>query len=172
MKRIDTALLDGLTATAAASARKRAHHNLHPALEDLVQRLCVAIEPGTYIRPHRHTDPLTWEVFLMLRGSAVLLAFDDSGRVFERTVLSANGPVRAIEIPAGAWHTVASLELGSIFFEVKQGPYRAPAAGNFASWAPEEGDRECARFESWYRTAQIGDDHPSAGERERPAGRR
>ncbi|MHB8845292.1 MAG: WbuC family cupin fold metalloprotein [Nitrospirota bacterium] len=161
MKRIDTALLDGLTATAAASARKRAHHNIHPELEDPVQRLCVAIEPGTYIRPHRHADPSTWEVFLMLRGSAVFLAFDDSGRVLERTVLAADGPVRAIEIPAGTWHTVASLEPGAVFFEVKQGPYKAPQAGNSAAWAPGEGDRDCGRFESWFREAQVGDGPPS-----------
>jgi cupin fold WbuC family metalloprotein len=164
MKRIDTSLLDDLTATAAASARKRAHHNIHPTLEDPVQRLCVAIEPGTYIRPHRHADPATWEVFLMLRGSAVFLAFDNSGTVIERIVLAAAGPVRAIEIPAGAWHTIASLEPGSVFFEVKQGPYRAPLAGNSAAWAPAEGGPECALFESWYRTAQVGDASPSSGQ--------
>ena len=163
MKQIDKALLDGLTRTAAASERKRAHHNLHAALTDPVQRLCVAIEPGTYIRPHRHADPLTWEVFLMLRGSAVFLSFEDSGRVSERIVLAAAGPVQAIEIPAGTWHSVASLEPGSVFFEVKQGPYKAPLAGNSAAWAPQEGDSSCARFEAWYGTAVVGDRPPVLG---------
>ncbi len=160
MKQIDKKLLDDLTANAIASPRKRAHHNLHPVLEDPVQRLCVAIEPGTYIRPHRHADPLTCEVFLMLRGSAVFLSFDDSGKVLERIVLAARGPVHAIEIPAGAWHSIASLEPGSVFFEVKQGPYKAPSAGNSAAWAPAEGDPECVRFEAWYRTTQTGDTPP------------
>jgi cupin fold WbuC family metalloprotein len=163
MRLIDTSLLDDLTAAAAASARKRAHHNIHPVLEDPVQRLCVAIEPGTYIRPHRHADPLTWEVFIMLRGSAVVLAFDDGGTVLERIVLAAAGPVRAIEIPAGTWHTIASLEQGSVFFEVKQGPYRAPVAGNSAAWAPAEGAPECVRFEVWYRTARAGDAFSASG---------
>ena len=149
-------------AKAGMSPRKRAHHNLHPVLEDPVQRLCVAIEPGTYIRPHRHADPLTWEVFLMLRGSAVYLSFDDSGRVSERIVLAAAGPVHAIEIPAGTWHSVASLEPGSVFFEVKQGPYKAPLAGNSAAWAPAEGDPECERLEAWYRTAQTGELPPAS----------
>jgi cupin fold WbuC family metalloprotein len=164
MKQIDTPLLDDLTATAAASTRKRAHHNIHPTLEDPVQRLCVAIEPGTYIRPHRHADPLTWEVFIMLRGSALFLAFDDGGRVLERIVLAAAGLVCAIEIPAGTWHTIASLERGSVFLEVKQGPYRAPQTGNSAAWAPAEGASECAQIESWYRTAQVGDSPPSSGQ--------
>jgi cupin fold WbuC family metalloprotein len=159
-KQIDKKLLDDLTAKAVASPRKRAHHNLHAVLEDPVQRLCVAIEPGTYIRPHRHSDPLTWEVFLMLRGSAVFLSFDDSGRVIERIVLAAGGPVHAIEIAAGNWHSIAALEPGSVFFEVKKGPYKAPLAGNSAAWAPAEGDAECDRFETWYRMAQTGDTPP------------
>lgn len=161
MKMIDGRLLDELTAKAIDLPRKRAHHNLHTVLEDPVQRLCVAIEPGTYIRPHRHADPLTWEVFLMLRGSAVFLSFDDSGRVAEQFVLAAGGPVHAVEIPPGTWHSIASLEPGSVFFEVKQGPYKAPLAGNSAAWAPEEGDPECIRFEAWYRTAKTGDPPPA-----------
>ena len=164
MKHITTQLLDDLTAQAISSPRKRAHHNIHPVLEDPVQRLCVAIEPGTYIRPHRHADPATWEVFLMLRGSAVFLAFDGSGRVLEGIVLAAAGPVHAIEIPAGAWHSIASLETGSVFLEVKQGPYKAPLAGNSAAWAPEEGESACAAFEAWYRKARVGDLPPVLGQ--------
>lgn len=163
VKQVDKQLLDELTSSAVASARKRSHHNLHADLADPVQRLCVAIEPGTYVRPHRHADPMTWEVFLMLRGSAVFLAFEDSGRVIDRIVLAAGGAVPAIEIPAGTWHSVASLEPGTIFFEVKQGPYKVPPAGNSAAWAPLEGDADCRLFESWFRTAQIGDAPPQRG---------
>jgi hypothetical protein len=58
------------------------------------------------------------------------------------------------------WHSIASLERGSVFFEVKQGPYKAPLAGSSAAWAPAEGGPECVRFEAWYRTAQVGDKPP------------
>ena len=164
MKLIDDRLLDDLTAKAAASPRKRAHLNLHPALEDPVQRLCVAIEPGTYIRPHRHTDPVTWEVFIMLRGSAVFLIFDDAGTVREWKEIAAAGPVRGVEIPGGAWHAIASLETGTIFLEVKQGPYAAPVAGSSAAdWAPAEGDSACSSFEAWCHEAKIGDRPPRIG---------
>lgn len=160
-KLIDKRLLDDLTAKATASPRKRAHHNLHPALQDPVQRLCVAIEPGTYIRPHRHADPATWEVFLMVRGSAIFLIFDDAGTVLERIEIAEEGPVRGIELPPGAWHALASLETGAVFLEVKQGPYAAPVAGaTAADWAPEEGNAACVRFEAWYRGAKIGDRPP------------
>jgi cupin fold WbuC family metalloprotein len=160
MKQIDKQLLDDLTAKAAASPRKRAHYNLHPVLEDPVQRLCVAIEPGTYVRPHRHADPSTWEVFLLLRGSAVFLVFDDTGKVQDRVVLNEGGPVYAVELPVATWHSIASLETGTIFLEVKQGPYSAPKGGNSAAWAPAEGEPETARFEAWYRNARVGDVPP------------
>jgi len=161
MKRIDKQLLDDLTARAAASPRKRAHYNLHPVLEDPVQRLCVAIEPGTYIRPHRHADPSTWEVFLLLRGSAAFLVFDDAGTVLERAVLTAGGPVHAVELPAAAWHSIASLDTGTIFLEVKQGPYAAPKGVNSAAWAPAEGEPETDRYEAWFHSARVGDVPPA-----------
>ena len=160
MKQIDKRLFDELTAKAAASPRMRAHHNLHPVLEDPVQRLCVAIEPGTYIRPHRHADPPTWELFSLLRGTAVFLIFDDTGKVLQRAVLDARGPLQAIEIPAAVWHTIVPLETGTIFLEVKQGPYAAPRDGNSAIWAPAEGEPETVLFEAWYRSAQVGDAPP------------
>jgi cupin fold WbuC family metalloprotein len=160
MKQIDDALLDSLTRKAKDSPRKRAHHNLHPELSDPVQRLCVAIEPGTYIRPHRHASPDTFEVFMLLRGSAVFLVFDDYGKVNERSVLKAGGPVMAVEIPAKTWHALASLEGGTIFFEFKQGPYVQPLQHNVAFWSPAEGEQTAPKLEAWYRTAQVGDAPP------------
>jgi cupin fold WbuC family metalloprotein len=157
MKQIDSKILNDLSAQAAASPRKRANYNLHQSLEDPVQRLCIAIEPGTYIRPHRHASPETGEVFLLLRGSAVVLLFDDAGRVTERVQLTAGGPVFAVEIPSKAWHAIASLGSGTVFFEVKHGPYAAPKGIHVAAWAPEEGKPEAAMFEAWCRKARVGD---------------
>ena len=99
MKLIDDALLDALTVKAKDAPRKRAHFNLHPELHDPVQRLCIAMEPGTYVRPHRHSDPETWEVLVILRGSLALNIFDERGKVLERTVLKAGGPITALEFP-------------------------------------------------------------------------
>jgi len=46
MKHIDSALMDSLIKQAKESPRQRAHFNFHPELNDPVQRLCMAIEPG------------------------------------------------------------------------------------------------------------------------------
>ena len=46
------------------------------------------------------------------------------GRVCTETVeLSPNGPVVALNIPAGQWHTVRTLESGSVILEMKDGAY-------------------------------------------------
>jgi cupin fold WbuC family metalloprotein len=160
MKQIDAALLDSLTAKAKESPRKRAHHNLHPELNDPVQRLCIAMEPETYVRPHRHSEPATWEILMVLRGSIALLFFDDSGKVIARNLLTAEGQIRAIEFPQSMWHAPLSLEKGTVVFEVKQGPYMPIAEANLAFWAPAEDKPEAARFLEWYKHARPGDIPP------------
>ena len=54
---LDAALLDELCARARSVPRLRAHHNLHDSPEAPAHRLLVAMEPGSYVRPHRHLDP-------------------------------------------------------------------------------------------------------------------
>lgn len=160
MKQIDKTLLDSLTETAKGSNRHRAHFNLHPELHDPVQRLCIAMEPETYVRPHRHSDPETWEVLMILRGSLALNFFDDSGKLVDRKILSAKGPLAAIEFPQSTWHAPASLEPGTVVFEVKQGPYKPIADVNMASWAPAEGETSTGKFLEWYKKGKVGDVAP------------
>lgn len=152
LKIIDETLITRLSAQAAATPRKRLNHNLHPTLDDPIQRLCNAFEPGTYVRPHRHPQVGRWELFLALHGRAAVLLLDEGGTVLERVELDGAGPVRAIEVPPGAWHTVASLAGGTVLFEVKSGPYEALTDKDFAAWSPREGEAGAAalvrRFES------------------------
>src|SRR5208283_2367443 len=157
MKLIDNETLAQLITKAKQSPRKRSHFNLHSELNDPVQRLCIAMEPETYVRPHRHSDPETWEVLMILRGSAVILFFDDEGQVLERTMLGGVGQVTAVEFPKNIWHAPVSLESGTVVFEVKQGPYKPIAEVNLAPWAPAEGKPETARFLAWYKCAKEGD---------------
>jgi cupin fold WbuC family metalloprotein len=160
MKLINNEILDALITKAKESPRKRAHFNLHPELSDPVQRLCIAMEPETYVRPHRHSDPETWEVLMILRGSAATLFFDDQGKVLERTVLGIGGEVTAVEFPQNTWHAPVSLEPGTVVFEVKRGPYKPIAENNLAAWAPAEGKPEATKFLAWYGQAKAGDVPP------------
>jgi cupin fold WbuC family metalloprotein len=160
MKRITADDLQRLTAEAAASPRRRRNLNVHAELSDPVQRLCNAFEPGTYVRPHRHAAGGIWELFVVIRGRAVVLTFDDAGAVSDRVELDASGPVYCAEIPEGAWHTVASVLPGTVLFEVKRGPYVAPSPQDFAAWAPAEGDARCLAVEAWFRSARTGQSCP------------
>ncbi|BCL75238.1 hypothetical protein JHS3_09740 [Jeongeupia sp. HS-3] len=153
MKQIDIDALNSLSAQAAGSPRQRANLNLHPELADPIQRLAIAMEPGTYVRPHRH--PHTWELLYPLRGRFVVLHFDDKGTVIDRAVLGEDSAV--LETPAGVWHAVLSLDEGGVIFEVKHGPYTAIAAEDYTRWSPAEGDAATAALMARYATAQPGD---------------
>jgi cupin fold WbuC family metalloprotein len=134
-------LLDRATGLGRDSERQRHIVRFHE-LDEPFQRMLNAVEPGTYTRPHRHLDPAKAEVFVALRGRALVVRFDDEGEPLEGVVVAADGPVRGIEIPIGAWHCLLSLESGTVLFEAKEGPYSPANDKSFAEWAPPETDVE------------------------------
>ena len=77
---ISLASLDSLSAQARSSARRRKNYNFH-AETDLANRLLNAVEPGSYVQPHRHLDPSKDETLVVVRGSFGVVFFDDSGTV-------------------------------------------------------------------------------------------
>lgn len=120
--KITQAILDGLTEQAKASPRLRMNMDLRNSPEDQSQRMLNAIEPGSILPIHRHRN--TSETVVCLRGRLVEEFYDELERVCtDRIELSHNGPVAALNIPAGQWHTVHALESGTCLLEVKDGPY-------------------------------------------------
>lgn len=152
MSALTNQTLDELVVLAQNSSRKRSHHNVHATLDANVQRLAIAMEPETYVRPHRH--PQTWELYIPLRGALQLVIFDNDGRITECHRLGVDGaPV--FELPANTWHAVLALEPRSIIFEVKEGPYIKPDNADVAAWSPAEGTDD-GRFMAFLRNAAIG----------------
>ena len=121
MQRIDTNLLNGVTAQAKESPRLRMNYNFHASLEAKAQRLLNALEPGTVLPVHRH--PHTSETYLLLRGKIRVMFYNDAKEETESTVLDPLTGDYGVHIPAGQWHTLEVLESGSVLFEVKDGPY-------------------------------------------------
>lgn len=158
MKLISTALLDEMTAKAAASPRRRTHHNLHASPNDLVQRFVVVAQSDTYIRPHRHMTKS--ELCTLVRGRFEVVEFDADGTITGRSVIGEGTPNLAYELPSQTWHTLLALTDGAAFVEVKEGPYDPATAAEFARWAPEEGGA-IADFQRWVRTAPVGARVPS-----------
>ncbi|WMJ73145.1 WbuC family cupin fold metalloprotein [Cytophagaceae bacterium ABcell3] len=138
MIKIDSALLDETSTKAAASPRRRMNYNFHSTMEDSMHRMLNAMEPGTYVQPHKHEDPDKTEAFIILRGSIAVVIFDADGTPQEVHVLKAESGSYGLEIPPRVWHTLICLEPGSVIYEIKHGPYTASTDKNFASWAPAE----------------------------------
>lgn len=155
MKLLPLALLDELAVKAAASPRGRAHYNIHASAEDPVQRFLVVATPQAYFRPHRHRTKS--ELATLLRGRVTVLTFDDEGRVTARYAVGEGADSIAYETPRDAWHTLLPGNDGSAFLEIKEGPYDAASATEFAPWAPAEGEAAVADYLRWLREAQPGD---------------
>jgi cupin fold WbuC family metalloprotein len=140
---IDNEQLDALTAQALANPRLRKNLNIHLTDDSCCHRLFNAIEPNSYIRPHRHLDPAKDETFVIIRGKLGVIMFDDDGRITGTSTLVPEGTV-ALDIPHGRFHTAVSLEEGTIFFEAKAGPYIPLDDAEKAPWAPGDGTGEDA----------------------------
>lgn len=145
--------LDDLAAQAARTPRRRLNRNLHPGPEDPIQRLFVAADRDSYFRPHRHPD--RGETAIVLRGRFDVLLLDATGLVLDRFALGPGEGAQAFDLEPGAWHTWIAQEDGSLFFEVKAGPFD-PAGTLFAPWAPPEGTPEAGAFRELLRNARAG----------------
>lgn len=140
MEVITRELLAQVSAAARRNPRLRMNHNLHPSDESRCHRLLNAIEPGSYIRPHRHLDPEKDEAFILMGGRLGIVIFSDAGDVVETLQLSHATGNLAADIPSGVYHTALSLQEGTLFYEAKAGPYRQLSEEEKGAWAPEDGD--------------------------------
>lgn len=118
---IDKNLLDQLTTQAKASPRLRQHYDLRNSPEDNSQRILNALEPGTVLPIHRHSE--SSETVVMLRGKGRWNYYDDNGNLTESFLLSADGDLRGLSVPKEQWHNAESLESGTVILECKDGKY-------------------------------------------------
>lgn len=142
MIEINQYLLNKVSKEAKTSERKRKNYNFHTELSDPLQRLLNAMEPDTYVQPHKHENPDKREAFIILSGTAGIIEFDESGNITGYTILNQKNGNYGVEIAPGTFHTVVSLENNTVVYEIKDGPYSPIDDKNFATWAPHEKDPE------------------------------
>ena len=119
---IDKELLNSLTEQAKASPRLRMNYDLRASSADTSQRMLNAIEPGSVVPIHRHQK--TSETVVVLRGRVIEEYYDELERMCLATYeVAAGGPICALNIPAGTWHTLRSIESGTVILEMKDGAY-------------------------------------------------
>jgi cupin fold WbuC family metalloprotein len=136
-KRLDDALMQS-----RKSPRGRIIAPLHRSLSDPLHRMLNAIQPGSYIRPHRHLDPPKAEAWIVLRGAVLFVTFLDDGTISNHLVLDAESETFGVDLVPGHYHTLAALKPDTIIYEVKTGPYKEATDKSYAPWAPAEGTLE------------------------------
>jgi cupin fold WbuC family metalloprotein len=146
---LDERRLTELARESALAPRRRAHLLLHDGPHDQVQRLIIMLQPGSYVRPHHHSEQ--WEMLVLQQGCGDVLMFDEAGCLRDRIELSQRAPI--VQIPVGLRHGFVVREPDTMVIEIKPGPYRS---NEFAAWAPEEGDAKAARFVAWIAGAKLG----------------
>lgn len=98
-----------------------------------------ALEPGTIMPIHRYRN--STETMVMVRGKLIERFYDDNGNITEEFVMAplsipsspslhsipegeGNEPtIPMVQIDAGQWHALESLESDSVIFEAKNGAY-------------------------------------------------
>ena len=112
-------ILNQLTEEAKASTRLRIGMDLRNSPVDLSQRMLNAIEPGTVMPIHRHGN--TSETCVCIRGHFEEYFYDENGVLTDTIDMIPGGTVLNIE--KGQWHSLRSLESGTILLEAKDGTY-------------------------------------------------
>ena len=116
---IDQSILDNLTAQAKASPRLRMNLDLRTTPNDKSQRMLNAIEPGTEMPIHRHRT--SSETVVCVRGHFEEYFYDSDGKLTDTIDMYPGGTV--INIPVGQWHSLRSLESGTVLLEAKDGAW-------------------------------------------------
>ncbi len=143
---VATPITRELIATKAAhareSTRQRDIHIFHTGESDTLQRMLNALQPGTYVQPHRHITPPKAEAIVLLQGAIGFVPFHDDGSIDRNNWQLIDEAIGCIGVDyrAGIWHTFFALAEDTVLFEVKPGPYDAATDKEFAAWAPAEGD--------------------------------
>ena len=118
---IDNKILDELTAQAKASPRLRCNLDLRNSADDNSQRMLNAIEPGTEMPIHRHRN--SSETCICVRGHFVEYFYDANGNLTDTIDMLPGGTILNIE--KGQWHSLKSLESGTVLLEAKDGKWGA-----------------------------------------------
>jgi cupin fold WbuC family metalloprotein len=145
-------LLEGAIAASHSSPRRRIIQPFHRSESATLHRMFNAVQPDSYIPPHRHLDPPKAESWIVLRGALAFFTFDDRGTIRECLEIRAGGEVFGVDLEPGIYHTFFALEPDTVVYEVKDGPYSPTTDKAFPDWAPREGTPEASSYLEQLRT--------------------
>lgn len=141
-------IIRGKGKDAQTNPRRREILALHRGNADRLQRMLNAIQPGSYVRPHRHASDPKAELLILLSGAMAFMSFLDDGTPDTRNCvfLHQTKGALAVDCREGIWHTFFALEPDTVVCEAKVGPYNPAVDKEFAPWAPPENDPSAHRY--------------------------
>lgn len=142
IKLLTQELLDEVATNSRRNPRQRQNYNFHDLSSEKVQRFVNVLQPGTYVRPHRHLRPDAvngFELFVVIQGELGIIILNENGQILHKQRVSAAGPTRAVELPEGTVHTVVALAADTAILEFKEGPYDLETDKDFLTDFPAEG---------------------------------
>ncbi len=143
---IDQTTVERAIEYSRTSPRRRVIQPFHKEAADPLHRMLNAVQPDSYIRPHRHLDPPKPEAWIVLRGSLVFFTFDEHGNITRHMDVAAGSERFGVDLCPGIFHTFIARQADTVIYEVKAGPYTEASDKSFASWAPAEGAPEVAAY--------------------------
>jgi cupin fold WbuC family metalloprotein len=119
--------------------KRRVRINAHPGGDDGLHEMIIAIEPGSYIRPHKH--PGKSEAFHIIEGQVDIVVFDEEGKIDRIVSLAARGGSHPFyyRMSSPHFHTLIIRSDLLVVHEITNGPF-VPTGTVYAAFAPEEGD--------------------------------
>ena len=139
-------LLEGAIEASQSSPRRRVIQPFHRSESATLQRMFNALQPDSYIPPHRHLEPPKAESWIVLRGALAFFTFDEQGAISECLEIRAGGEIFGVDLEPGVYHTFFALEPDTVVYEAKDGPYSPTADKSFPAWAPAEGTPEASLY--------------------------
>lgn len=112
---------------ARSSERLRQNYDLRNSTADTSQRMMNALQPGTQVPIHRHTD--TAETVICISGRLEEIFYESTNidntefKEISRFMLCPSEGNHGMQIPAGTWHSINVIE-PSVIFEAKDGAYK------------------------------------------------
>lgn len=145
MKAIDKQLINQVCKEASQSERLRKNYNFHEDLNDPINRLLNAMQPGTYVRPHRHLATGKQEIFVVLQGKIAFFIFNDEGDIVSKRLIGPNENTLGMDLEANWWHSLVVLEPNTVIYEIKTGPFIPLAPEDLAPWSPDASDKDACK---------------------------
>ena len=140
MKYINRKIIEEQIGLSRKSKRKRVIY-CYSKQEDNIQRMINAVQPDSYIPPHKHLHKT--EVFIALCGKFLVVEYDDFGGIKEYCIISGKGENNGAEIQMNTWHNFIALKKDSVLYEFIDGPYINNSEHKiFPEWAPKEEEYE------------------------------